>query len=485
VSTTDDLVAAADHALASGRLADAIEGYAVALAIDPDRPVAWFNRACAERADRRFGDAAKSYRQAIDLGVTRPAEAHLNRAAILSDHLFRPAEAVAELLAAIRCDAAFVPAWLSLGMVHEDQGELHDARKAYRAALELDPANGRAHGRLAMIDVAEGHANEAVARLRLALATARTIEDRIDILFALGNALDALGTYDDAFDAIEAANWLARSIAAYRYDAAAQTTLVDRLIDAFPESVVTTTEASTARPVFICGMFRSGSTLLEQLLARHPAVTGGGESEAIPAMAQRLQPYPEAVPDLTAEQRAAFAADYLREQATIGPGLVTDKRCDNYLHVGLIKALFPGARIIHTVRDPLDTLLSAWFLRFGDGVTWAHDLAEAAHQWKQYERLMAHWKNLWPGDIHDWHYDDAVVDPQGTMSDLLDFLQLDWDEACLGSTPVMGPVRTASALAVRRPLHARSSGRWRHYEARLGPVKRMLSIADGGWASQP
>jgi hypothetical protein len=219
---------------------------------------------------------------------------------------------------------------------------------------------------------------------------------------------------------------------------------------------------------------------LEQLLARHPAVTGGGESEAIPAMAQRLQPYPQAVPELTAEQRAAFAADYLREQATIGAGLVTDKRCDNYLHIGLIKTLLPGARIIHTVRNPLDTLLSAWFLRFGDGVTWAHDLAEAAHHWKQYERLMAHWKSLWPEDIHDWHYDDAVVDPRGTMSDLLDFLQLDWDEACLGSRPVMGPVRTASALAVRRPLHARSSGRWRHYEARLAPVRRMLRIADQG-----
>jgi hypothetical protein len=225
-------------------------------------------------------------------------------------------------------------------------------------------------------------------------------------------------------------------------------------------------------------MFRSGSTLLEQLLARHPAVTGGGELETIPAIARQLQPYPEAVPEQTAAACTALAAEYLREQAAIGDGLVTDKRCDNYLHIGLIKTLFPGARIIHTVRHPLDTLLSAWFLRFGDGVVWAHDLSEAAHHWVQYQRLMAHWKDLWPEDIHDWRYDDAVIDPQGPMRDLLALLDLPWDEACLGNTPVSGPVRTASALAVRRPLHARSSGRWRHYERHLGAARRAIG-ADG------
>ena len=475
MSAADDLVRRADEALRAGHLAEAIDGYAAALAIDPARADAWYNRGWAERSDRRFADALASYGRAIEAGIERPAEAHVNRAAILSDHLFRPDAAAAELRAALERDPHLVPAWISLGAAHEDAGRMTDARAAYCAALVLEPANGRALGRLAAIDVAEGRTDEAIRQLRAGLNEVRTADDQADMLFALGGALDSTGGFDDAFQAIEAANWLARSINPIRYVPAAQEALVDRLIRTFPGAAVT--NGIGPRPVFICGLFRSGSTLAEQLLARHPAVTAGGELEAIPAIARTLQPYPEAVPMLAVGQRTALGERYLGERAALGPGLVTDKRCDNYLHLGLIKTLFPAARIIHTVRHPLDTLLSAWFLRFGDGVTWANDLSDAAHHLIHYRRLMAHWRTLWPDDIHEWSYDRAVIDPHGAMSDLLAFLDLPWDDSCLGPRGVSGPVRPASAVAAPRPLHARSSGRWRNYQHHLDPVRRALAAA--------
>ena len=477
-ASVEATIHAADEALRDGRLSDAIGAYAQALAIDPTRSDVWYNRGWAERADRRFADALASYRTAINSGLARPQDAHLNRAAILSDHLFRPYDAIAELETALQLKHRFVPAWLSLGAIYEDLGDGEKAARAYQAALAEEPSNGRAHARLAVIAVSAGDARAAAERLRVALPTAPTVDDRADMLFALGTALDAQGLYDDAYQAVEAANWLARSVAATEYDEVAERTLVDRLIQTFRRPDAPAARQDDPVPVFICGLFRSGSTLAEQMLGRHSAVVAGGELEAVPAIARRLQPYPEAVPGLRQCERTALREQYRRERAAIGEGLVTDKRCDNYLHIGLIKTLFPSARIVHTVRHPLDTLLSAWFLNFGEGVSWGHDLREAARHYIQYRRLMAHWRTLWPDDIHDVSYDRMVADPQNEMGDLLAWLKLPWEDACLGDAPVSGPVRTASAWAVRGPISTRSSGRWRNYARYLDDVRGIL--ADGG-----
>ena len=466
---------AADQALRDGRPGHAIVAYEQLLAIDPNRPDAWFNRAWAERAERRFSEALASYRAAIEAGITRPQEAHLNRAAILSDHLFRSEEAAAELRSALRIDPDFIPAWLSLGTIHEDLGHVDEACRVYRTVLELDRLNGRAHSRLAAIAILRGDAPGAAERVRLALPGARTVADRADMLFALGTALDACGDFDDAFQAIEAANWCAWSMASGRYDAGAERLLVDRLIATFDSAPVIARNGDDQSPVFVCGMFRSGSTLAEQMLARHSAVIAGGELEGVPAITRGINPYPEAVPLLSAGALATLRGAYLRESAAIGEGLITDKRCDNYVHIGLIKTLFPAARIIHTVRHPLDMLLSAWFLNFGDAVRWSHDLGEAARHYAEYHRLMAHWRTLWPDDIHDVSYDRMVSDPRGEMGCLLDWLGLPWEEACLGDAPIEASVRTASTWAVRQPLSTRSSGRWRNYERHLVGVRETLN----------
>jgi hypothetical protein len=216
-------------------------------------------------------------------------------------------------------------------------------------------------------------------------------------------------------------------------------------------------------------MFRSGSTLAEQILGRHSAVTVGGELEFIPALIRdRLPRYP-LVDAPAADLRASYQADLARALGTPA-GLVTDKRCDNVLHIGLIKTIFPDARIIHTFRQPLDNFLSVYFLHFDHSISYGLDLDDIAHWYDGYRRLMAHWRALYPESIHDLDYDATVADPRAAIAPLLDFCGLPWEDACLASHAATNAVRTGSVWQVRQPLHARSSGRWRNYEAELGDL---------------
>lgn len=476
---SEDLIAAADRLLGEGELDGAIQAYSRALAVTPASANAWFNLAWAQRATRRFDDALASYANALALGVDRAEEVHLNRAVILSEFMFQPEQAIIELRAALAIDPQSTLALLNLANIHEDLGEVDEARAAYRAVLALDGGNGRAHARLAAIDIVTGAAATAVTDLNMALAAATTIDDRADILFALGSALDAAADYDGAFQAIEAGNWLARSVTPSGYDAAGQVELVNRIIRAYPIARPQPASVAVApRPVFICGMFRSGSTLAEQMLGRHSAITAAGELDHIPAFARRLQPYPEAAAALPTDALQDLRAEYLRGLPP-ATDLTTDKRCDNFLHIGLIKSLFPDAKVVHTRRNPLDNLLSIYFLHFGHEVAYGHTLAEATHYYIQYRRMMDHWRALYAPDIFDLEYDALVGDPRATLEGVLDFLGLPFEEACLRPDRAAGAVRTASVWQTRQPLHRRSSGRWEHYRRHLDPMRRML--ADAGY----
>ena len=151
-------------------------------------------------------------------------------------------------------------------------------------------------------------------------------------------------------------------------------------------------------------------------------------------------------------------------------GLVTDKRPDNFLHIGLIKILFPDAKIIHTNRHPLDNILSLYFLHLNPDMAYALDLRDSAHWYRQHQRLMAHWKSLYPADIFELDYDQLVRDPRAVTAALLDFAGLEMEEACLAPHATAGSVRTASVWQVREPLNRRGSGRWRNYQHRIGEL---------------
>ncbi|MEG3164964.1 sulfotransferase [Sphingomonas sp. PB2P19] len=467
----------AARALREQRVDDAIDAYRRVLAADPESTDSWYNLGYLLRCARSYEAALDAYGEALARGIGRPEEVHLNRAVILSEFLVRNGDAERELRAAVAGNPRFVTGWLNLGLLYEDRGDATAARDSYGRVLALDPAHPRALARLSAIDMFEGKARVVPARLAAVLGKPRLpAADAAEIGFALGGALDALGRYDDAFAAYARANQAAQAAAhpSHRYDRAAQERLVDALI-ALPPAPPATDDSWS--PLFVCGMFRSGSTLVEQILSRHSRVTKGGELEILPALvATRLQPYPDTLAAATPETLAALRDAYLHEARALYPDadILTDKRPDNFLHIGLIKHLFPSARIVHTTRDMLDTMLSVWFLHFDDSVSYGHSLDDIAHWFGQYRRLMAHWHRLYSGDIHDVAYEDVVSAPRATIGALLDFAGLDWEDAVLADQGAGGVVRTASVWQVRQPLHGRSAGRWRNYAQHLEQYRAQL-----------
>ncbi|MEP6886417.1 MAG: sulfotransferase, partial [Gammaproteobacteria bacterium] len=230
--------------------------------------------------------------------------------------------------------------------------------------------------------------------------------------------------------------------------------------------------------IFICGMFRSGSTLAEQLLATIPGVVAGGEFDFLPRIVNsELVPYFDALAKLTSAQLDAIAARYRTELARVftSATCIIDKRPDNFLYLGLIKSMFPDAKIVHTTRNPLDNCLSIFFLHLDHHLSYASDLMNIGHYYREYRRLMAHWKTQYPEDIFDLDYDVLVREPLPTLQRLCAFLQLE----APGQMPQIAArntaVKTASVWQVREPLYRSSSGRARHYERQLQELHDYLA----------
>jgi tetratricopeptide (TPR) repeat protein len=461
-----ELVREAAQLRRAGRVEQAIAAYKSLLAIKPDLPDSWYNLGWVQRQARAFDDALASYQRALDLGVREPEEVHLNRAIIYSDHLNQPEEAERELRAALEKNRTYVPALLNLGNVREDLGDRAGTRAAYSQALAADPNNMLALARMAGLSHAAELDVALAKRLRSSLdKSGATSAERADVGFALANLLDASGQYDEAFAVARAANQASRGASQATYNRKAHEQFVDRLIAAFDEPLHRP-DSEQPSPIFICGMFRSGSTLVEQILGAHSSVRTAGELDLIPALVRRIPDYPESVErgdPATISLWRSFYLDGLPVKPS-GEELVTDKRPDNFLHLGLIKTLFPNAKIIHTRRDPLDNLLSLYFLHLDPSMAYALDLEDAAHWYREHLRLMAHWKALYSNDIFDVDYDALVRNPEPAIERLLSFCGLGWEDNVLNFHRSRSTVKTASVWQVRQPLHARSSGRWRNYE---------------------
>jgi thioredoxin-like negative regulator of GroEL len=474
------------HVLAlqsAGRLADAEAAYMQLLTRWPDLADSWYNLALLQRRAGRFEAALSSYQQALDRGVSCPEEVHLNRGVIYSDCLRQEAAAERELNAALALNPDYVPALLNLANLREDLGNRDAALTLYEKILALQPDCHEALARYASVKAVRNLKaplkDPMIGRLRQAIADdATSPADKASLGFALGKTLDACGAYDDAFEAYTIANLHSRRSApgAPPYDRRQHELFVDRLIATFDRSDVPD-GGTVARPIFICGMFRSGSTLAEQMLARHSRVRAGGEIDFLPSLAHtRLAPFPAGMTSATPQQLELLAQGYLEILSRTFPGAdhVTDKRPDNFLYIGLIKRLFPHARIIHTTRNALDNCLSIFFLHLDHSMGYALDLLDTAHYYGQYRRLMSHWQALYGADILDFSYDVLVNEPRPALERLLAFCELEWEEGCMSFQRTGNPVRTASVWQVREPLYQRSSGRWQNYAAHLAPLRDYL-----------
>ena len=458
----------------ASRFEVALQAYREVLAIDPDRPDDWVNLGLLSRQAGLAHDALAAYDRALEAGVCNPEEVHLNRAVVLSDDLLDAPAARASLESAFAINPEFVPALLNLGNLFEDEGDRKAAKAAYAKALALQPGNILALTRVAEVTRFSDPNDPLIARLSAAVSRhGLTPIERADVGFALGRALDQAKKFDLAFSAYAEANEASRVLARNAYDPLAASSFVDALIEEFDSTVQTEAGDCHDSPIFICGMFRSGSTLAERIISSHSRVSAGGELPILPQLVRnRLQPYPTSLTDCPEAFYAELRSQYRDEIEVMGLGgrQLTDKRPDNFLHVGLIKRMFPNAKVVLTRRNPFDNCLSVFFAHLAPELTYASSLDSVAHWYGQYERLAAHWQSTFPHDVYVMDYDRLVTEPREEIERLLGYLRLEWEDACLNPHRGEGQVRTASAWQVREPLYTGSSGRWRNYRDHIDPL---------------
>jgi tetratricopeptide (TPR) repeat protein len=466
----------AGHA-AAGRLTEAAAAYARAEAADPTDFRAPMSLATIDLQLGRAAQALPRLRRAVALKPDLFDAQHNLGAVAQSLELWDEAAAAYQRAVALRDDA--IETRRSLAIVLSILGRIDQAAAQHRRLIDHPSTADWALTRLALLKPA-AITDDDLARI---VAGARRPdadgETRIGLLFALGEVLERRGDDAGAFAAFAEGNRLKRAaLIGAGVD-------VERLIGAHAaaaRAVATAFTAdllerhkaeglSTAAPIFIIGMPRSGSTLIEQILASHPDVAAFGEAAALPPLLEHGFVAGQA-------ETRALARRYLeamRRRGWRGVGRFVDKTLENYLHVGAIALMFPNAVILHAVRDPVDTCLSCYRQLFASGAETLYDLADIGAEYVAYRGVMDHWRTVLPGRLVDIDHEALVADPEGQIRWLVtEACGLTWNDACLRFYEGARPVRTASSGQVRQPIFATSVARWRRYEAELAPLLAAL-----------
>ncbi len=505
-------------AASAGRIDEAVAAFRDATVLQPDFADAWFLLGATLYGARRDADALPALRRAHTLAPSHPqilralaeteyALEHHAEALVLYERIAQSSDgsdpslwlrrsqcerrtgAPARALQHVQAGLARFPndplLWQESGWVQEDLGDARQAQDAYARAHALQPEWADPLG--SAIALARGDTPQALLDKATALlASGRLPEEQQAFLHhVLGKRADSAGEYSNAATHWQAANRLRRAHdGGFERDAfAAQ---IDAAIAVFtPESLVSlrNTAIHDARPLFVLGMPRSGTTLIEQILAAHPQAHGCGELTGIVGIAndipaqQRLR-WPQDAARVDADWLRARAQEYLHIAARGAPAdalRLIDKQPYNFLHIGLIAMLFADARIVWCRRDPRDIALSIFSESFAPSATYATDLDDIAFVIAQQERLMRHWQMVSPLPIIEMRYETVVTETEAQIRRLIDFAGLPWDGRCLDFHNSGRSVQTISRWQVRQPVHTRSVGRWRNYSQWFGEAKEPLA----------
>jgi tetratricopeptide (TPR) repeat protein len=497
--------------LSGHQIAEAIGCFARAIALDPNFAISHFNLGCAAERQRRMGDAIAAYHRALALAPNL-AEAHSRLGNLLHSQGHRD-----EALAHFRAAATASPD-TTLGRLNEvklllEEGTSDEAETVLRNAIALDPRSSEAHRLLGNTLRETGRFAEAATCLTKAIdldpaqiaayhdlvqcrklgdpdrPLIKRISSRLEdddlgaheralLHFAAGKGLDDLGVYHEAIRHFDEANRFERL--GLFFDRTQFAARIDRLMAIFTPNLIARNSAFASdaeTPVLILGMPRSGTTLVEQIISSHPSVGAGGE---LSFWNERGSQFIARVNELGPALVRQLAGDYraLLERVAPGAARVTDKMPFNFFWAGLIRAVLPKAFIIHCRRNPVDTCLSIYFTRFATRQDFAYDRRDIIFYYQGYVRLMTHWRKTLPPDrFLAVDYEELVDDREQTARQLIAFIGLEWDDACLQPESNRRVVKTASMWQARQPVYKTSVARWRRYEPWIGEFVELLPSA--------
>jgi tetratricopeptide (TPR) repeat protein len=507
------LLARGNELLAKGDSAAAVQCFEELLGVDPDHAVARNNLGAALCNLGRYPQAEAQFRRAIALkerfadpynnlgtvlrwrGRVRESEAALRRAlklkpayvdaqinlstTLLPQHRWREAKALLEKV--LRSAPRNVPALVAMGQIEGSEGHFAAAEALLRRAAESDPQSALgwaaqvSQRKMTRADADWLKGAEKIVAARIAPQEEATLR------YAMGKYCDDVGDYPKAFLNYQRANEL-QKIAVQPYGREARTAFVNDMLRVYTREALARAAAAgsdSQRPVFVMGMPRSGTSLIEQIIASHPSARGAGElafwGDAVRKHEESVRRKPVGGP-----LQGKLANSYLQVLAAQAPdgARVVDKATSNTDCLGLIHAVFPKARMIYVRRDPIDTCLSCYFQQFSPDLDFAMDLSDLAHFYAEHQRLLAHWRSvLPPGALLEVPYAELIAQQELWTRKIVEFLGLEWDERCLDYTSTQRTVLTSSYWQVRQKMYETSLGRWHHYEKFISPLLGLRDTA--------
>jgi tetratricopeptide (TPR) repeat protein len=463
-----------------GQFNDAINSYKKAINLKPDFIDAYISLGVILNKLRQHKDAIDLFKKALTIDNNN-ALLHYN----LADTLYESNQ-IQEAINYFKLSLTFDPnnAFIHnrLGLAFNTTGEFENASKHYEQALALKPNYVDPLYNLVIIEPKQ----EYISLIKEHLNNPETSEnDKIAYHYALGVIFEKSMSYDETFNHYSIANSLKRKTISYQPENTSA--YIDKLLKVYSKDYFQKKSlelgSNSELPVFIIGMPRSGTTLVEHIISSHPQIYGAGELEMIRFIEKiitkhftQINSYPECITLCDQSTLSTYTAMYIEELKSLSSDSIriTDKMPSNFLRVGLIKTLFPKARVIHCRRSAMDVCLSIYLNYFVHGNKYSFELTEIGKYYLDYERLMKHWLELFPSDIFEVQYEELVKDQENNSKRLIEFLGLGWDEQCNKFHENIRQVKTASNTQVRQPIYTNSISRWKNYEKHLEPLKEIL-----------